>query len=169
MKTSKVRKDDKKHKRNEAWKHTEKDERERRETYFKDYAGDRPESEKFIRNKYAQKPIPKEFKGVWIPRKLWLCEELDSDDKAILSQIHFLQSSKDSDGKGAFASNAYFAGFLRCSIRQAERKIRRLVAIGHLKYAKREKAEIKKDRLKHRYRRLIVSRQDFFNKTEKDS
>lgn len=64
------------------------------------------------------------FKGIWIPKEIWLNDELSVMEKLFLVEIDSLDNED-----GCFASNAYFAGFFdiskgRCSqiIKSLERK-----------------------------------------------
>lgn len=55
----------------------------------------------------------RDFKGVWIPREIWLSEELSLMEKVLFVEIHSLDNER-----GCFASNAYFAEFFKVSDRQ---------------------------------------------------
>ena len=57
------------------------------------------------------------FKGIWIPREIWLSKELTINEKVLLAEI----DSLDND-EGCFASNDYFANFLGLS-KERTRKI----------------------------------------------
>ena len=57
------------------------------------------------------------FKGIWIPREIWLSKELTINEKVLLAEI----DSLDND-EGCFASNDYFATFLGLS-KERTRKI----------------------------------------------
>ena len=57
--------------------------------------------------------MQRDFKGVWIPREVWLSEELSLMEKVLFVEIHSLDNER-----GCFASNAYFAQFFGMSIRQ---------------------------------------------------
>ena len=48
------------------------------------------------------------FKGVWIPKEIYLDKELNSIQKILLAEIDSLD-----DGEGCFASNKYLADFLK--------------------------------------------------------
>ena len=50
------------------------------------------------------------FKGIWIPRELWLREDLNLLEKAVIAEI----DSLDQD-EGCTASDAYLAEFFGCS------------------------------------------------------
>ena len=49
----------------------------------------------------------RDFKGVWIPKEIWLNKDLSLTEKCLLVEI----DSLDNDEKGCFASNEYFADF----------------------------------------------------------
>lgn len=51
---------------------------------------------------------PREFLGVWIPREIYLAEDLSWTEKILLVEI----TSLDTDERGCFASNEYFTNFL---------------------------------------------------------
>lgn len=55
----------------------------------------------------------RDFKGVWIPREIWLSQELSLMEKALFVEIHSLDNER-----GCFASNRYFADFFGVGIRQ---------------------------------------------------
>lgn len=86
------------------------------------------------------------FKGVWIPKEIWLSTELSIQEKVILTEI----DSLDND-EGCFASNKYFADFMNLSERQVKRMIKKLVEKGwivsKLTY-KKDSKEIEKRILK---------------------
>ena len=64
----------------------------------------------------------RDFKGVWIPRDIWLSDLLSTMEKVLFVEIHSLDNER-----GCYASNAYFAEFFQVS----DRQIRNL--IGELK------------------------------------
>ena len=54
--------------------------------------------------------MDRDFKGIWIPKEIWLDERLNALDKIILAEINSL------DGEdGCYASNQYLAEFCQCS------------------------------------------------------
>ena len=55
----------------------------------------------------------RDFKGVWIPKEIWLTENLSLMEKALFVEIHSLDNER-----GCFASNRYFSRFFRVSERQ---------------------------------------------------
>lgn len=50
------------------------------------------------------------FKGVWIPKEIWLSEDLTLQEKVFLVEINSLDNEE-----GCFASNGYFADFFQLS------------------------------------------------------
>jgi len=48
----------------------------------------------------------RDFKGIWIPKEVWLADELNYIQKLLLVEIDSLDNEK-----GCFASNDYFADF----------------------------------------------------------
>ena len=57
--------------------------------------------------------LPRDFKGVWIPREIWLSGQLSLIEKVLLVEIHSLDNER-----GCFASNRHFADFFGVSERQ---------------------------------------------------
>jgi hypothetical protein len=55
----------------------------------------------------------RDFKGVWIPREIWLSGELSLMEKVLFVEIHSLDNER-----GCFASNRYFGDFFGISPRQ---------------------------------------------------
>ena len=56
---------------------------------------------------------PRDFKGIWIPKEIWLSDQLSLMEKVLFVEIHSLDNER-----GCFASNRYFAEFFRVSERQ---------------------------------------------------
>lgn len=50
--------------------------------------------------------MEREFKGVWIPREIWLCDDLSWTEKMLLVEIDSLAQNNE-----CFATNDYFAKF----------------------------------------------------------
>jgi hypothetical protein len=53
----------------------------------------------------------RDFKGIWIPKEIWLNTDLSIIEKVLLVEIDSLDNSE----KGCFASNEYLASFLQLS------------------------------------------------------
>ena len=69
--------------------------------------------------------MERDFKGVWIPREIWLNEELSALDKIIFTEI----SSLDNENH-CTASNEYLAKFCQCSERKVTDAIKKLKDMG---------------------------------------
>lgn len=67
--------------------------------------------------------LNRDFKGVWIPREVWLDSRLTALDKMILTEI----DSLDLGERGCFASNQYLAEFCHCSERKVSESISALI------------------------------------------
>ena len=70
----------------------------------------------------------RDFKGVWIPKEIWLDTRLNALDKVILTEIDSLDQSSD----GCWASNQYIAEFCQCSPTKVSTSISKLVKFGYL-------------------------------------
>ena len=57
--------------------------------------------------------LPRDFKGVWIPKEIWLSEQLSLMEKVLFVEIHSLDNEH-----GCYASNRYFSEFFNMSTRQ---------------------------------------------------
>ncbi len=62
-----------------------------------------------------------DFKGIWIPAKVWLADDLKLIEKLFLVQINHLDNEQ-----GCFASNAYFSDFFGVSKSRCTQIIRQL-------------------------------------------
>lgn len=71
----------------------------------------------------------RDFKGVWIPKEVWLDTRLSSLEKVILTEI----DSLDNGDRGCFASNKYIADFCQCGETKVSNAISKLVDLGYLK------------------------------------
>ena len=56
--------------------------------------------------------MARDFKGVWIPKEIWLHKDLSLVEKCLLIEIDSLDNSPE---RGCFASNKYFADFFQLS------------------------------------------------------
>jgi DNA-binding Lrp family transcriptional regulator len=63
----------------------------------------------------------RDFKGIWIPREIWLNEELNLFEKILFVEIDSLDNED-----GCFASNAYFSKFFGISQKQITRYVAKL-------------------------------------------
>jgi hypothetical protein len=69
----------------------------------------------------------RDFKGVWIPKDIWLDENLTWMEKLLLVEIDSLDAEK-----GCFASNDYFAKFFQLSKSRISDLIGQLVSKGYI-------------------------------------
>lgn len=72
---------------------------------------------------------PRDFKGVWIPKQVFLDERLNAIEKLILAEV----DSLDVEGsEGCFASNEYLANFCQCSVTKVSTSVSKLIKLGYL-------------------------------------
>lgn len=71
----------------------------------------------------------REFKGVWIPREIWLDDRLNALDKIILVEIDSLDNGEDH----CHAGNEYMAKFCQCSESKVTKTIAKLIELGYVK------------------------------------
>ena len=67
----------------------------------------------------------RDFKGVWIPKEIWLNSELTLLEKAIFTEIDSLDNENH-----CIASNDYFAEFCDCSASKVSKAIKKLKDLG---------------------------------------
>lgn len=70
--------------------------------------------------------MERRFKGIWIPKEIYLNKDLSWTDKILLIEIDSLSSND----KGCYASNHYFADFLGISVRQVQACLKKLEDLG---------------------------------------
>ena len=70
----------------------------------------------------------RDFKGVWIPRTVWLDDRLNALDKVILTEI----DSLDNGERGCYASNKHIAEFCQCSETKVSTAISKLIKLGYI-------------------------------------
>ena len=70
----------------------------------------------------------RQFKGIWLPRELYLNTELTWTEKILLIEI----DSLDNNEKGCFASNKYLGQFLNKSAKTIANTISRLIRLGYI-------------------------------------
>ena len=68
------------------------------------------------------------FKGIWIPKEIWLSRDLTLQEKVFLAEI----DSLDND-KGCFASNKYFSDFFGLTKSRCSQVIKSLEDKGYIK------------------------------------
>lgn len=71
--------------------------------------------------------ISRGFKGIWIPRDLWISKDLSIQDKVFLAEIHSLDNDE-----GCIASNKYFANFFGLSKSSVSRIVSTLKKKGYV-------------------------------------
>lgn len=79
-------------------------------------------------DKNTPEDLTRDFKGVWIPKVVWLDRRLNALDKIILAEI----DSLDQGERGCFASNQYIAEFCQCSERKVSEAISKLTEYGYI-------------------------------------
>ncbi len=72
----------------------------------------------------------RDFKGVWIPKEIYLAEDLSWTEKILLIEIDSLDNDEE---KGCFASNQYFADFLKIKPMSVSNMIAKLKEKGFVK------------------------------------
>lgn len=66
------------------------------------------------------------FKGVWIPREIWLRDDLSCVEKCLLVEIESLSGY----GQGCFAGNDHLAHFLKVSAPTITRALKKMEGLG---------------------------------------
>lgn len=74
-----------------------------------------------------EEKVVRKFKGIWIPKDIWLDTRLSPLEKVILLEI----DSLDGDD-GCFASNSYLAKFCQCSDRKVSETVTKLIKLGYV-------------------------------------
>jgi len=80
--------------------------------------------------------LPRDFKGVWIPKLIWLSQQLSLMEKVIFVEIHSLDNER-----GCYASNRHFALFFGVSERQIRNYINSLRTKGFISVTIRNRNE----------------------------
>lgn len=71
--------------------------------------------------------MERDFKGIWIPREIWLSKKLTLQEKIFYVEIHSLDNSE-----GCYASNSYFSKFFGISIVRVSIIISKLIEKGYV-------------------------------------
>jgi len=74
-----------------------------------------------------EKKLKRNFKGIWMPKEIYLCKDLSWLERILLAEVNSLD-----DGTGCYAGNKYFAEFLGCGIKNIERMKTRLRGLGFI-------------------------------------
>ena len=67
----------------------------------------------------------RDFKGVWIPKEIWLRKDLNALDKMIFDEIDSLDNENH-----CTAGNEYFAEFCQCSESKVTKTVKKLIDLG---------------------------------------
>lgn len=102
---------------------------------------------------------PRDFKGVWIPKQVFLDERLNAIEKIILIEIDSLDAE---DSEGCYASNEYLANFCKCSMTKVSTSISKLIKLGYLYVSKND------GRKRYLKSRLSNSESQNFKKSDPD-
>lgn len=70
----------------------------------------------------------RDFKGIWIPKEVWLDNRLSALEKIIFAEI----DSLDVDENGCFAGNDYLAEFSHCSETKVSLAIKKLIECDYI-------------------------------------
>lgn len=79
-------------------------------------------------NGLYQSNMPRDFKGIWIPKEIYLDKRLSAIDKMVLAEINSLCN----DDTGCYASNEYLAYFCQCSPSKISKSISKLKDLGYV-------------------------------------
>lgn len=71
--------------------------------------------------------MERDFKGVWIPKEVWLSKDLSLQEKVFLVEIDSLDNED-----GCFASNRHFADFFNISLGRSSQIINSLEKKGYI-------------------------------------
>ena len=80
-------------------------------------------------NSDFENELQRDFKGVWVPKEIWLAKGLNALDKILLVGIYSLDNSE----KGCYASKKCLAEFCQCSEAKITKSISKLKKLGHIK------------------------------------
>ena len=72
--------------------------------------------------------MERDFKGVWIPKEIWLDTRLNALDKIILTEI----MSLDCEEHGCYATNEYLAEFCQCTQTKVSTTISKLINLEYI-------------------------------------
>lgn len=74
----------------------------------------------------------RDFKGVWIPREIWMDERLSAIEKVILTEIDSLDHGEPDY---CWVSNENLAAFCQCSVTKVSNAVSKLTELGYIKVA----------------------------------
>lgn len=76
--------------------------------------------------------LKRDFKGIWIPKEIWLEDKLTMLEKVIFLEIDSLDVSEE----GCYASNEYLSKFCNCTETKVSKAVAKLVKLNYLKIIK---------------------------------
>lgn len=110
---------------------------------------------------YDKEELKRDFKGIWIPKGIWLDTRLNSLDKIILVEIDSLDATEE----GCYASNKYLAEFCQCTETKISTSIKKLVELGYIKVINFDgRKRFLKSRLKENERQTLKNLKADFKK-----
>lgn len=71
----------------------------------------------------------RQFKGIWVPKEIWITKDLTLQEKVVLVEIDSLETEE----KGCYASNKYFSEFFNLSSQRVSQIIKSLETKGYIK------------------------------------
>ena len=75
--------------------------------------------------------MDRDFKGIWIPKEVWIDERLSPLEKIILAEIDSLDTEEYG---GCVAGNDYLAGFCQCSANKVALAVSKLKELGYIEF-----------------------------------
>lgn len=105
--------------------------------------------------------MERDFKGIWIPKEIWLDDKLNALEKMILMEI----DSLDTDEKGCYATNDYIAEFCQCTSTKVSLAVKKLVELEYIEVVKFDgRRRLIKSRLENNYKQTLKNlKADFKN------
>ncbi len=105
--------------------------------------------------------MERDFKGIWIPKEIWLDDRLNALEKMILMEI----DSLDTDEKGCYATNDYIAEFCQCTSTKVSLAVKKLVELEYIEVVKFDgRRRLIKSRLENNYKQTLKKlKADFKN------
>jgi len=86
-----------------------------------------PSEQKANTNTSPDQELPRAFKGIWIDRNIWLCKDLNIEEKVLLAEINSLDGEN-----GCYADNKYFMNFFAWKERKLQDHLSRLKKLGYI-------------------------------------
>lgn len=103
--------------------------------------------------------MERDFKGIWIPKEIWLDDRLTPLEKIILAEIDSLDNEENG---GCSAGNDYLADFCKCSANKVALAVSKLKELGFIELVSFDgRIRILKSRLKETIRQTLkISKAD---------